>query len=139
MKILGIDPGTVSFDLCLLDDDRVTYEDSIPSSVVAERPEELAEKCLRLKVKALIAPSGMGLPNRHFNELSPRDMFELTLVREGEHVPALAGWAEQKSREGACDSCSQFEFCRGCLARTTILLGDPLASDPCCPFSAETL
>jgi len=91
MKILGIDPGTVSFDLCLLDDDRVTYEDSIPSSVVAERPEELAEKCLRLKVKALIAPSGMGLPNRHFNELSPRDMFELTLVREGERVPVLDG------------------------------------------------
>jgi radical SAM protein with 4Fe4S-binding SPASM domain len=52
--------------------------------------------------------------------------------------PALTGWAEQKSREGACANCSQFEFCRGCLARTTILLGDPLASDPCCPFSAET-
>ncbi|MDP2931965.1 MAG: DUF1464 family protein [Chloroflexota bacterium] len=91
MKILGIDPGTVSFDLCLLDDDKVTFEDSIPSSVVAERPEEMAETCLRLKPMAIIAPSGYGLPNRHFNELSQKEMFELTLVREGENVPVLDG------------------------------------------------
>lgn len=50
--------------------------------------------------------------------------------------PVLAGWAEQKSREGACADCAQFESCHGCLARTTILLGDPLASDPGCPFAA---
>ncbi|MBI2832018.1 MAG: DUF1464 family protein [Chloroflexi bacterium] len=91
MRILGIDPGTVSFDLCLLEDGKVTFEDSIPSSAVAERPEALAEECLSLKPNAIIAPSGYGLPNRHFNELSTRDFFELTLVREGENVPVLDG------------------------------------------------
>jgi predicted butyrate kinase (DUF1464 family) len=91
MKILGIDPGTVSFDLCLLDDDKVIFEESMPSTTVAERPEELAEKCLNLKAQAIIAPSGYGLPNRHFNELSRREMFELTLVRDGENVPVLDG------------------------------------------------
>ncbi|MBI2832019.1 MAG: radical SAM protein [Chloroflexi bacterium] len=50
--------------------------------------------------------------------------------------PVLTGWAEQKSREGACADCPHFESCRGCLARTAILLGNPLASDPCCPFAA---
>ncbi len=50
--------------------------------------------------------------------------------------PVLTGWAEQKSRKGACANCQRFESCHGCLARTTILLGDPLASDPCCPFAA---
>ncbi len=91
MKILGIDPGTVSFDLCLLEDEKVVFEDSIPSSAVAERPEELAEECLRLKPKAIIAPFGYGLPNRRFSELKPGDFFELTLVREGESVPVLDG------------------------------------------------
>ncbi len=91
MIILGIDPGTVSFDLCLLEDDKVIFEDSIPSSLVAEKSEELADKCLRLKPKAIIAPSGYGLPNRHFGELTPKEMFELTLVREGESVPVLDG------------------------------------------------
>ena len=64
MKILGIDPGTVSFDLCLLEDREVRYEESMPSSVVAERPEDMAEKCLSLKPDVIIAPSGYGLPKR---------------------------------------------------------------------------
>ena len=89
MRILGIDPGTVSFDLCLLDDKDVRFEESIPSSVVADRPEDMAEKCLSLKTDAIIAPSGMGLPNLRLSELSEREMFELTLVREGEEVPVL--------------------------------------------------
>lgn len=91
MKILGIDPGTVSFDLCLLEDREVRYEESMPSSVVAERPEDMAEKCLSLEPDVLIAPSGYGLPNRRLSEVSEREMFELTLVREGESVPVLDG------------------------------------------------
>lgn len=50
--------------------------------------------------------------------------------------PVLTGWADQKSRNGACAECPGFESCHGCLARTTILLGDPLASDSCCPLAA---
>jgi len=91
MKILGIDPGTVSFDLCLLEDREVRYEESMPSSVVAERPEDMAEKCLSLKPDVIIAPSGYGLPNRRLSEVTEREMFELTLVREGESVPVLDG------------------------------------------------
>jgi len=89
MRILGIDPGTVSFDLCLLEGRKVRFEESIPSSTVAERPEDMAEQCLSLKPDVIIAPSGMGLPNRRLSELSEREMFELTLVREGEEVPVL--------------------------------------------------
>lgn len=91
MRILGIDPGTVSFDLCLLEDREIRFEESIPSSVVAERPENMAEKCLSLEPNVIIAPSGYGLPNRRLSEISEREMFELTLVREGERVPVLDG------------------------------------------------
>ncbi|MBI4303042.1 MAG: DUF1464 family protein [Chloroflexi bacterium] len=91
MRILGIDPGSVSFDLCLLEDKEITFEDSIPSTEVAEKAEAMAEKCLNLKPDALIAPSGYGLPMRRLKELSQREMFELTLVREGERVPVLEG------------------------------------------------
>ena len=91
MKILGIDPGTVSFDLCLLEDREIKFEESIPSTMVAERPEGMAEKCLNLEPKVIIAPSGYGLPNRKLSEISEREMFELTLVREGESIPVLDG------------------------------------------------
>jgi len=91
MIILGIDPGTVSFDLCLLEDREIRYEESIPSSVVAEKPEDMAEKCISLKPDVIIAPSGYGLPNRRLSEISEREMFDLTLIREGERVPVLDG------------------------------------------------
>ncbi len=91
MRILGIDPGTVSFDLCLLEGRDIGFEESIPSTVVAERPEDMAEKCLNLKPDVIIAPSGYGLPNRKLSEVSEREMFEVTLVREGEIVPVLDG------------------------------------------------
>jgi len=48
----------------------------------------------------------------------------------------LTKWADQGARKGACGKCQQFESCRGCLARTTKLLGDSLEADPCCPFAA---
>jgi len=48
----------------------------------------------------------------------------------------LTRWADQRARKGACGKCQQFESCRGCLARTTKLLGDALQADPCCPFAA---
>ena len=103
MKILGIDPGTVSFDLCLLDDREVSYEESLSSSLVAERPEDMAEKCLSLKPDVLIAPSGYGLPNKKLTELSQRDMFELTLVRDGEEVPVLEGMKKFLAIVGEAD------------------------------------
>ncbi|GAH71223.1 unnamed protein product [marine sediment metagenome] len=91
MRILGIDPGTVSFDLCLLEDREIRYEESMPASVVAERPEDMAEKCLSLESDVIIAPSGYGLPNRSLSEVTERELFEITLVREGEIVPVLDG------------------------------------------------
>lgn len=91
MRILGIDPGTVSFDLCLLNEQAVEFEATFPSPTIASNPEALARTCLDLKPDAIIAPSGYGLPNRHFRDLTARDFFELTLVREGENVPVLDG------------------------------------------------
>ncbi len=48
----------------------------------------------------------------------------------------LTRWADQSVRKGACGKCPQFESCRGCLARTTRLLGDVLEADPICPLAA---
>jgi predicted butyrate kinase (DUF1464 family) len=91
LKVLGIDPGTTSFDLCLLENKEVKYEESLPSVAVAQHPEEIAQKCLDLKPDVLVAPSGYGLPNRRLSQLSQRELFETTLVREGEQIPVLDG------------------------------------------------
>ena len=49
----------------------------------------------------------------------------------------LTKWADQSARKGACGECPQFESCRGCLSRTTRLLGDTLETDPGCPLAAQ--
>ncbi|MFH1032081.1 MAG: radical SAM protein [Chloroflexota bacterium] len=51
----------------------------------------------------------------------------------------LTGWTNQSARKGACGKCPEFESCRGCLARTTILKRDTLAADPICPLSRKSL
>ncbi|MDP2729500.1 MAG: radical SAM protein [Dehalococcoidales bacterium] len=48
----------------------------------------------------------------------------------------LTSWADQEERKGVCGECQRFESCRGCLARTTRLLGDTLEADPACPLAA---
>ncbi|MBI2849482.1 MAG: radical SAM protein [Chloroflexi bacterium] len=48
---------------------------------------------------------------------------------------SITGWSDQNKRKGNCGECSQFESCRGCLARVAKLTGDVLQADPCCPFA----
>jgi len=63
MRALGIDPGTRSFDLALVDGKRVVWEDSIDTVTVAEKPEALIEAVERAgKVDIIVGPSGYGVP-----------------------------------------------------------------------------
>lgn len=62
-RVLGIDPGTVSIDVCGLEDGRVFLDRSLPAADVADAPErmvELVEGALPLDL--VVGPSGYGLP-----------------------------------------------------------------------------
>ncbi len=62
-RVVGIDPGTISFDVCGLDDGVPFLERSVPSSEFAARPEVLLEMLREAGPLDLIAgPSGYGLP-----------------------------------------------------------------------------
>lgn len=63
MRALGIDPGTRSFDLVVIEDGKVVWEDSIDTVTVATRPESLIEAVERAGAVDIIAgPSGYGVP-----------------------------------------------------------------------------
>ncbi len=68
MRALGIDPGTGSMDLLLLDDEevRVVYEESIPRVKITRDPHFLIERIEALDrkygVDSIAAPSGYGVP-----------------------------------------------------------------------------
>ena len=83
-KVIGIDPGTKSFDFCGLDNDTVILNKSIPSDDVASHPEFFAETIESIDADLIVGPSGYGLPVKRLSELNERDFFLLTLVKPEE-------------------------------------------------------
>ena len=62
MRVIGIDPGTLSIDLCGLDDGELVLDRSIPTAEALADPDAFVA-ILRSAEPALIAgPSGYGLP-----------------------------------------------------------------------------
>ncbi|MEM2022550.1 MAG: DUF1464 family protein [Archaeoglobaceae archaeon] len=62
VKVLGIDPGTKTMDLCGLDDGKVVFERSLDSAEVAKNPEVLLESIDEFgRVDLIAGPSGYGV------------------------------------------------------------------------------
>lgn len=84
-RVVGIDPGTYSFDLCGLAGDDIFLESSVPSALVAERPAVLVEALLAAGPLDLIAgPSGYGLPCLSLQAVGERELRLMLLGAPGE-------------------------------------------------------
>ncbi|KXB00169.1 hypothetical protein AKJ47_02615 [candidate division MSBL1 archaeon SCGC-AAA261G05] len=69
-RVLGIDPGTRSFDLCGLEDGRVFYEESLESQEIAKDPDSLMRAIEDAMPLDLIAgPSGYGVELTYLKDL----------------------------------------------------------------------
>lgn len=95
VRVVGIDPGTRSFDICGLEDLKIFYEGSIPSEEVAKDPGSLKRILENLgKLDVIVGPSGYGIPIKHIKEINEDDLFQMVLVREDEKIPVLVGLVE---------------------------------------------
>ncbi|HTM04078.1 MAG TPA: DUF1464 family protein [Vicinamibacterales bacterium] len=84
-RVLGIDPGTISLDLCGLDDGRVFFDRSIPTAEAladAAMVPALIDSLGRLDLVA--GPSGYGLPLVGAHDLSENDIRLACLSPPGE-------------------------------------------------------
>ena len=73
VRALGIDPGTKSFDLVLIDGPKVVKEVSIETVEVAKDPSVLTEAIKELSADIIAGPSGYGTPLVFNNEIvNPR-------------------------------------------------------------------
>lgn len=76
VRVVGIDPGTKTMDVCLLEDGYVKAERVIDSREVALRPELLTKAVEKLSPYDLIVgPSGYGVEVTYINEI-PEEVFE---------------------------------------------------------------
>jgi len=99
MRVIGVDPGTRSFDVIGLEDGRIRLDLSFSSEVVAEDPGRIVRSIEEFNADIIIGPSGYGIPLKHISEINERDRFEMTLVREEEmkKIPVLVGLQEMVS------------------------------------------
>jgi predicted butyrate kinase (DUF1464 family) len=85
LRVAGIDPGTLSFDVCGLEDGAVFLEHSIATDEIARRPEALLEVLRGAGPFDLVAgPSGYGLPLVRIEDLGERELRLLCLAEPGE-------------------------------------------------------
>jgi predicted butyrate kinase (DUF1464 family) len=84
-RVIGIDPGTVTVDLCGLDDGQLFLDDSLPTSDALRSPETFIARLRAAGPLDLIAgPSGYGLPCVSARDLTERDLRLAFLAAEGE-------------------------------------------------------
>jgi len=91
-RVVGVDPGTISFDLCGLEDGRPFLDFSAPAEA-ARDPRYLVDRLVAaLPLDLIAAPSGYGLPLVRLEEISERDLDLFILVRpEDRGDPELVG------------------------------------------------
>ncbi len=92
-RVIGVDPGTLSFDLCGLDDGRVFLDVSISAEDAARTPGLLVEHLTgALPLDLIAAPSGYGLPLVPVADLDEAQLGLFLLVRpDDRRQPEMVG------------------------------------------------
>ena len=84
-RVAGVDPGTVSFDLCVLQDGEPVVEQVFETGSLSEDSGPLLEALARNGPYDLVyGPSGYGLPLVPAAEVGERELAEMVLVRPDE-------------------------------------------------------
>ena len=102
-RVIGIDPGTVSIDLCGLDDGDVFLDDSFPTADALAEPQALVRLLQRAGPLDVVAgPSGYGLPLTPAAEASDAALRLAYLAAEGEPggIGGLRALARALARAG---------------------------------------
>ena len=85
-RIIGIDPGTVSIDVCGIEDGRVFLERSVPTAEALAAPDTLLALLDSAAPLDLVAgPSGYGLPLVAAGDATETDLRLACLAAPGEH------------------------------------------------------
>jgi predicted butyrate kinase (DUF1464 family) len=87
-RVIGIDPGTVSIDLCGLDNGSVFLDRSLPTADALANPatvvDLVAEEHRTAPLDLVAGPSGYGLPLTRAQDLTDADLRLAYLAPEGE-------------------------------------------------------
>jgi len=90
MRVLGIDPGTRSFDLCGLDNGKVVLDTTIQTEVIARTPKVLTRAIVELgNLDMVLGPSGYGLPLTSIEDVDKYRFRQMFLPKKGDEGAGL--------------------------------------------------
>ncbi len=88
-RVVGIDPGTMSFDFFGLDGDDIILDVSIPTKQIASDPESVIGLLKQADPELIVGPSGYGIKLKGIAEITPEDIFLMSLVKDGDKKSIL--------------------------------------------------
>jgi len=93
IRVAGVDPGTVTFDVCVLEDGEVALERSFRTLDVGTDPALLVDTLIEHgPFELVLGPAGYGLPLVPVEQVGERELALMLLVREDEpHGPMGVG------------------------------------------------
>ena len=90
MRVIGIDPGTGSFDFFGRDEAEIILDSSLPVSEVAQNPRVLLDTIRSVSpLDMVVGPSGYGLPLTHIKDITERELS--LMVRDDKSIPLCDG------------------------------------------------
>lgn len=90
MRVVGIDPGTGSFDFFGMDGDRVILDITVPVPQVAENPKILLDVLKGvIPLDVIVGPSGYGLPVTPVKDMGDRELD--MMVPDDKSIPLYDG------------------------------------------------
>lgn len=89
VRVIGIDPGTKSFDFCGLDDDRVILDRSVPTRDISDEPGLISGILKETGADLVAGPSGFGIPLAGIQDIGEREMFLMSLIKKGDKKSIL--------------------------------------------------
>ena len=85
MTVIGVDPGSRSWGIVVLENDSTFHEIRLPSEQVKNQPKRICELLETYRnVQTVVVPSGYGLPLKPLSSLTDRDFALLTLKNPSE-------------------------------------------------------
>jgi predicted butyrate kinase (DUF1464 family) len=90
MRVIGIDPGTGSFDFFGMDGERVILDTSVPVPEVAQNSSVLIDTVRSVfPLDMIVGPSGYGLPVTPIKDITERDL--TLMVPDDKSIPLYDG------------------------------------------------
>lgn len=81
-RVIGIDPGTKSFDFCGLEGEKVILDRSVSTQEIIEDPGLVSEIIVRTGADLVVGPSGFGIPVTSIDNITERELFLMSLVKK---------------------------------------------------------